>query len=112
LKLDLDSTVVETYGLKKQGGKEFTYLHTRGCHPLLAVIAGSGEVVHSRLRGGNHTLGEPSHPAPGTHGQRLPAVHRDLARRGPGLLRADVQGRLRAPAGGSANTDRGSPCRS
>ena len=31
---------------------------------------------------------------------------------GSELLRADVQGRLRAPAGGSADTDRGSPCRS
>jgi hypothetical protein len=57
LKLDLDATVVETYGLKKQGGKEFTYLHTRGYHPLLAVLAESGEVVHSRLRGGRATSG-------------------------------------------------------
>jgi len=57
LKLDLDSTVVETYGLKKQGGKEFTYLHTRGYHPLLAVLAETGEVVHSRLRGGRATSG-------------------------------------------------------
>lgn len=39
LKLDLDATVVETYGLKKQGGREFTYQHTRGYHPLLAVRA-------------------------------------------------------------------------
>jgi hypothetical protein len=52
VKLDLDSTVVETYGLQKQGGKDFTYLHTRGYHPLLAVIAESGEVLHSRLREG------------------------------------------------------------
>src|SRR5215472_12812030 len=57
LKLDLDSTVVETYGLKKQGGKEFTYLHTRGYHPVLAVLAESGEVVHSRLREGRATSG-------------------------------------------------------
>jgi hypothetical protein len=57
LKLDLDSTVIETYGLAKQGGKHFTYLHTRGYHPLLAVIAESGEVVHSRLREGRATAG-------------------------------------------------------
>lgn len=57
LKLDLDSTVVETYGLKKQGGKDFTYLHTRGYHPLLAVIAESGEVIHSRLREGRASSG-------------------------------------------------------
>ena len=30
--------------------------HVRGYHPLLATVAGTGEVVHSRLRGGNaHT---------------------------------------------------------
>ena len=52
VKLDLDSTVIETYGLQKQGGSGFTYLNTRGYHPLLAVLAGSGEVVHSRLREG------------------------------------------------------------
>jgi len=57
LKLDLDSTVIETYGLKKQGGKHFTYLNTRGYHPLLAVIAESGEVVHSRLREGRASSG-------------------------------------------------------
>jgi len=57
LKLDLDSTVIETYGLDKQGGKNFTYRHTRGYHPLLAVIAESGEVVHSRLREGKASSG-------------------------------------------------------
>jgi hypothetical protein len=57
VKLDLDSTVIETYGLQKQGGKHFTYLHTRGYHPLLAVIAETGEVIHSRLREGRATAG-------------------------------------------------------
>lgn len=57
LKLDLDSSVIETYGLKKQGAKEYTYLHSRGYHPLLAVIAESGEVVHSRLREGRAAAG-------------------------------------------------------
>jgi hypothetical protein len=52
VKLDLDSTLIETYGLQKQGGQGFTYLHTRGYHPLLAVIAETGEVLHSRLREG------------------------------------------------------------
>ena len=40
LTIDMDSSVVETYGLKKQGGAKFTYNHVRGYHPLLAVIAG------------------------------------------------------------------------
>jgi Transposase DDE domain group 1 len=50
--IDVDSTICETYGLKKQGGSKFTYTHVRGYHPLLAVVAGLGDVVHSRLRGG------------------------------------------------------------
>jgi hypothetical protein len=51
--IDLDSTICETYGLAKQGGSDFTYTHTRGYHPLLAVAAGTGEVLHARLRGGS-----------------------------------------------------------
>jgi hypothetical protein len=52
LTIDLDSTICETYGLKKAGGSRFTYTHVRGYHPLLAVAAGTGEVLHARLRGG------------------------------------------------------------
>jgi hypothetical protein len=51
--IDLDSTICETYGLAKEGGSTFTYTHTRGYHPLLAVAAGTGDVLHARLRGGN-----------------------------------------------------------
>ena len=51
--IDLDSTICETYGLAKEGGSDFTYTHTRGYHPLLAVAAGTGNVLHARLRGGN-----------------------------------------------------------
>ena len=51
--IDIDSSIHETFGLHKQGGKHFTYTHVRGYHPLYAVIAGTGDVVHSRLRGGN-----------------------------------------------------------
>ena len=47
----------ETYGLQKQGGKKFTYNHLRGYHPLFAVIAGTGDVVHCRQRGGNANSG-------------------------------------------------------
>ena len=52
LTLDLDSTICETYGLAKQGAN-FGHTKVRGYHPLLAVIAGAGDVVHGRLRGGN-----------------------------------------------------------
>jgi Transposase DDE domain group 1 len=53
--IDVDSTICETYGLKKQGAK-FGYTQVRGYHPLLATVAESDEVVGARLRGGNvHT---------------------------------------------------------
>lgn len=57
LTIDLDSTICETYGLKKEGGSAFTYSHVRGYHPLLAIAAGTGEVLMARLRGGNATSG-------------------------------------------------------
>ena len=58
VKLDLDSTVIETYGLQKQGAKDFTYKKgKRGYHPLLAVLAESGEVLHWRLREGKANAG-------------------------------------------------------
>jgi hypothetical protein len=52
LTIDLDSTVCETYGTKKQGAK-FGYTKVRGYHPLVATLAGTGEVIHARMRGGN-----------------------------------------------------------
>jgi hypothetical protein len=55
--IDVDSSICETYGLAKQGGAKFTYNHVRGYHPLFAVIAGTGDVVHCRLRGGNAHAG-------------------------------------------------------
>ena len=57
LKPDLDSTVIETYGLLKQGGKHFMYQQTRGYHPRPATIAESGEVVHWQLRAGRASAG-------------------------------------------------------
>ena len=44
LTIDLDSTICETYGLDKEGA--------RGYHPLLAIAAGTGDVLMSRLREG------------------------------------------------------------
>lgn len=51
--IDIDSTICETYGLAKEGGTHHTYTHVRGYHPLLAVAAGTGDILHARLRGGN-----------------------------------------------------------
>jgi len=52
LTIDVDSTVCQTYGLAKQGCR-FGYTKVRGLHPLLATIAATGEVAHSRMRGGD-----------------------------------------------------------
>ncbi len=51
--IDLDSTICETYGLQKQGALHHGYTGVRGYHPLLAVAAGTGDVLMARLRGGN-----------------------------------------------------------
>ena len=50
--IDLDSTICETYGLAKEGARHHGYTGKRGYHPLLAVAAGTGEVLMSRLREG------------------------------------------------------------
>ena len=50
--IDLDSTICETYGLAKQGARHHTYTHVRGYHPLLAIAAGTGDVLMARLREG------------------------------------------------------------
>lgn len=55
--IDIDSSIHETYRLHKQGGAKFTHTMVRGYHPLYAVITGTGDVVHSRLRGGNANSG-------------------------------------------------------
>jgi hypothetical protein len=52
LTIDLDSTICETYGLAKQGASGFTHSGVRGYHPLLAVAAGTGDVLMARLREG------------------------------------------------------------
>ena len=52
LTIDLDSTICETYGLAKEGARRHTYTHRRGYHPLLAVAAGTGDVLMARLREG------------------------------------------------------------
>ena len=52
LTIDLDSTICETYGLAKEGARRHGYTGQRGYHPLLAVAAGTGEVLLARLREG------------------------------------------------------------
>ena len=52
LTIDLDSTICETYGLVKEGARHHSYTGQRGYHPLLAIAAGTGDVLMSRLREG------------------------------------------------------------
>lgn len=55
LTIDVDSTICEVYGTKKQGAR-FGHTKVRGYHPLVAAAAGTGDVLGVRARGGNaHT---------------------------------------------------------
>jgi hypothetical protein len=50
--IDIDSTHCQTYGLRKQGATGIDRHGERGYHPLLATVAGTGDVLGSRLREG------------------------------------------------------------
>ena len=85
LTVDVDSTICETYGLQKQGGSKFTYNHVRGYHPLISIVAATGDVVHTRLRGG------PSHAGRGAASFVTETVAnvRDVGATGEITIRAD-----------------------
>jgi hypothetical protein len=51
LVIDLDSFIGEVYGQKQ--GAAFGYTRVRGYHPLVAVRAGTREILHLRLRKGS-----------------------------------------------------------
>ncbi|MDQ3405044.1 MAG: IS1380 family transposase [Actinomycetota bacterium] len=85
LTIDIDSTVCETYGLNKQGGQRFSYLGVRGYHPLIASLADTGELLHTRLRGGNAASGR---GAASFVAETISRV-RDAGARGGLTLRAD-----------------------
>ena len=57
LTIDLDSTICETYGMAKEGARHHGYTGVRGYHPLLAIAAGTGEVLMARLREGRANTG-------------------------------------------------------
>ena len=83
--IDLDSSILETYGLQKEGGSRFTYNHVRGYHPLVAIAAGTGDLIHTRIRGG------PSHAGRGADSFLKETVARVRAARASGetIIRAD-----------------------
>ena len=62
--IDLDSTICETYGLAKEGARHHGYTGARGYHPLLAVAAGTGDVVLARLREGRANTARGRCPLP------------------------------------------------
>ena len=64
LTIDLDSTICETYGLAKEGARHHGYTGKRGYHPLLAVAAGTGDVLMSRLREGRANTVRGAAPLP------------------------------------------------
>ena len=55
--IDLDSTICEVHGKQKHGAA-YGYTRVRGYHPLLATRAGTGEVLHARLRKGSSQRGK------------------------------------------------------
>jgi hypothetical protein len=83
--VDIDATLVETYGLAKRGGSEVMRTGRRGYHPILAVAAGTGDVLHARLRRGrtNDASGAPAFVSETFSRLRGSGV------RGPVVLRAD-----------------------
>ena len=50
--IDLDSTICETYSLAKEGAHHHGSTGARGYHLLLAIAAGTGDVLMARLREG------------------------------------------------------------
>ena len=50
--IDVDSTIAEVHGYAKQGAA-YGYTRAKGYHPLLATRAGTGEILHGRMRKGS-----------------------------------------------------------
>lgn len=56
LVVDIDSTVCNVFGKKKQGAA-YGYTKHLGYHPLLAIRADTGEILHTRMRKGSSQRG-------------------------------------------------------
>jgi hypothetical protein len=84
--VDVDATLVETYGLAKRGAEQPMRTGRRGYHPILAVAAGTGDVLHARLRRGrtNDASGAPAFVT-----ETLSRI-RGAGVAGPVVLRADT----------------------
>lgn len=84
LVVDVDSFVGEVHGYAKQGAG-FGYTNQRGYHPILATRAGTGEVLHIRLRKGSANTSR----GMGRFCDELIARVKRAGATGPRLLRAD-----------------------
>jgi Transposase DDE domain group 1 len=51
LVIDVDSTICEVHGTRKQGAG-YGYTHVLGYHPVVATRSETGEVLHARMRKG------------------------------------------------------------
>jgi hypothetical protein len=81
--IDLDSTVCEVHGKKKQGAA-YGYTRVLGYHPPLAVWSKTGEILHARLRKGSSQRGAKRFV------EELVARVRRAGGSGPLVLRADA----------------------
>ncbi len=83
--IDVDSTICEVHGKAKHGAA-YGYTKNLGYHPLVATRAGTGEVLHARLRKGSANTGRGvKHFA-----EELIARVRLAGASGPLTLRADA----------------------
>ena len=82
--IDLDSTICEVHGKQKQG-TGYGYTGVLGYHPLLATLAGTGEMLFARMRHGS------ANTARGAvrFVDELVAVVRRAGATGPITMRAD-----------------------
>jgi Transposase DDE domain group 1 len=82
--IDLDSTVCQVYGHRKQGAA-YGYTRVLGHHPLLATRADTGEVLHVRMRTGSANTARGA----GRFVEELAGRARRAGATGPLTLRAD-----------------------
>lgn len=80
--IDMDSTICEVHG-KAKNGAAYGYTRVLGYHPVLATRAGTGEVLHARLRQGSSQRGHKRFV------EELIARVRRAGASGPLTLRAD-----------------------
>ena len=94
--IDVDSTVCEVSGATKVGA---AYGHTNklGYHPLVAVRADTGEILHARLRGGSSQNGNVHFIAETVARARRAGAAGDICvRTDAGFFSYDLLGRLDA----------------